>query len=53
MELALEQARYKAARARRQYDAVEPNNRLVATELEDRWNERLVAVRALEAEREP
>jgi DNA invertase Pin-like site-specific DNA recombinase len=52
VELALEQARYEAARARRQYDAVEPDNRLVATELEHRWNQRLVAVRSLEAERE-
>jgi excisionase family DNA binding protein len=48
VELALEQARYEAAFARRQYDAVDPGNRLVAGELERRWNERLVAVRALE-----
>jgi hypothetical protein len=34
-------------RARRQYDAVDPDNRLVAAELEQRWNERLLAVRAL------
>jgi hypothetical protein len=34
VELALEQARYEAARARRQYDAVDPDNRLVAGELE-------------------
>ena len=34
VELALEQARYEAARARRQYDAVDPDNRLVAAELE-------------------
>jgi excisionase family DNA binding protein len=47
-ELALEQARYETARARRQYDAVDPDNRLVAGELERRWNERLMAVRALE-----
>jgi excisionase family DNA binding protein len=46
--LALEQARYEAARARRQYDAVDPDNRLVASELECRWNERLLAVRQLE-----
>ena len=51
IELALEQARYEAARARRQYDAVDPDNRLVAGELEHRWNERLRAVRALEEER--
>jgi hypothetical protein len=50
VELALEQARYEAARARRQYDAVDPDNRLVASELEKRWNERLMEVRAIEAE---
>jgi excisionase family DNA binding protein len=44
--------RYEAARARRQYDAVDPDNRLVAAELERRWNERLLAVRALEDERD-
>jgi excisionase family DNA binding protein len=52
IELALEQARYEAHRARRQYDAVDPDNRLVAAELEQRWNERLLAVRALEDERD-
>jgi hypothetical protein len=46
--LALEQARYEATRARRQYDAVDPDNRLVASELERRWNECLaVAARLL------
>lgn len=52
VELALEQARYETARARRQYDAVDPDNRLVAGELERRWNERLLAARALEDERD-
>jgi excisionase family DNA binding protein len=52
VELALEQARYETARARRQYDAVDPDNRLVAGELERRWNERLLATRALEDERD-
>jgi excisionase family DNA binding protein len=52
VELAIEQARYEAARARRQYDAVDPDNRLVAGELEHRWNERLLAVRTLEDERD-
>src|ERR1700758_3012564 len=47
-ELALEQARYEANLARRQYDAVDPDNRLVAGELERRWNERLAAVARLE-----
>ncbi|HUA54201.1 MAG TPA: recombinase family protein [Candidatus Sulfotelmatobacter sp.] len=52
LELAIDQARYEAGRARRQYDAVDPDNRLVAAELEQRWNERLLAVRALEGERD-
>ena len=52
VELALEQARYEAGRARRQYDASDPDNRLVAAELEKRWNERLVVVRDLETELE-
>src|SRR5258707_15415133 len=38
LELALERARYEEKRARRQFDAVEPENRLVASELEDPWN---------------
>jgi excisionase family DNA binding protein len=47
-ELALQQARYEVAHARRQYDAVDPDNRLVAGELERRWNDRLAAVAQLE-----
>lgn len=50
LDLALQQARYEAARAQRQYDAADPENRLVASELERRWNERLAAVRDLELE---
>ena len=50
IELALDQARFEATRARRQYDAVDPDNRLVAGELEHRWNERLRAVQRLEEE---
>jgi DNA invertase Pin-like site-specific DNA recombinase len=50
LENALEQARYEAARAYRQYDASDPENRLVTAELERRWDERLVAVRSLEDE---
>ena len=50
IELALEQARYEAARAHRQYDAVDPENRLVAGDLERRWNERLAEVARLEDE---
>jgi DNA invertase Pin-like site-specific DNA recombinase len=48
IELALQQARYEAGHARRQYDAVDPDHRLVAGELERRWNETLVTVRQLE-----
>jgi hypothetical protein len=48
LNTALEQARYEAARAGRQYDKVEPENRIVATELERRWNERLSEVARLE-----
>ena len=47
-ELQLEQARYAARLAQRQYDAVDPDNRLVASELERRWNERLERVARLE-----
>jgi len=49
-ELALEQARYEVARAHRQYDAVDPDNRLVAGDLERRWNERLAEAARLEGE---
>jgi len=38
LELALEKACYEVDRARRQYDLVDPANRLVAGELEARWN---------------
>ena len=48
LELALSQARYEADLARRQYDAVDPAYRLVAAELERRWNERLAEVQRLE-----
>jgi len=46
--LQLEQARYEARLAQRQYDAVDPANRLVAGELERRWNEKLERVAQLE-----
>jgi hypothetical protein len=41
LQLALEKARYEADRARRQYDAAEPENRLIARELESRWEQAL------------
>src|SRR5262245_42912486 len=43
LELSLQQARYEAAHARRQYDAVDPANRLVAGELERRCPSRAFA----------
>ena len=52
VELSLEQARFEAKRMQRQYDAVDPDNRLVAGELERRWNATLVAVKAIEEELE-
>jgi excisionase family DNA binding protein len=50
LENALEAARYEASRAHRQYDAVDPENRLVASELERRWNEKLSGIQAIEEE---
>jgi DNA invertase Pin-like site-specific DNA recombinase len=50
LENALKQARFEAARAHRQYDEVDPANRLVAEELERRWNQKLVNVAALEGQ---
>ena len=45
-----ERARYDAERARRQYDAVEPENRLVARSLERVWEERLRRMDQIEQE---
>jgi len=45
----LEAARYAAERAFRQYDAADPLNRLVAAELEARWNRALLRVGEFEA----
>jgi len=47
-ELHLEQARYEARLAQRQYHSVDPDNRLVASELELRWNEKLERVAQLD-----
>jgi DNA invertase Pin-like site-specific DNA recombinase len=44
----LEAARYAADRAFRQYDAADPANRLVAGELEARWNRALTHVAEVE-----
>jgi DNA invertase Pin-like site-specific DNA recombinase len=43
----LERARYEADRAARQYQACEPENRLVARELERRWDRALLEQRQL------
>ncbi len=40
-QLRLERAQYEATRARRQFDVVEPENRLVARTLERQWEEKL------------
>lgn len=47
-ELAIEQARFEADRAWRQFNAVDPENRIVAAELERRWNEALGRVEVAE-----
>ena len=44
----LERAQYEADRAARQYHAVEPENRLVARQLERSWEEALAAQREVE-----
>jgi hypothetical protein len=44
----LEAARYAARRAQKQYDATDPENRLVADELERRWNAALQRVREIQ-----
>jgi hypothetical protein len=49
LERELEAARYAAHRTHKQYDASDPENRLVAADLERRWNQCLEAVQALEA----
>ncbi|MGA7234546.1 MAG: helix-turn-helix domain-containing protein [Bryobacteraceae bacterium] len=52
VELELEQARYEARLAARRYEAIDPENRLVASELESRWNVALCRVRELESRAE-
>jgi len=48
LDLELRQIRYEADRAQRQYDAVEPEHRLVSETLERRWNAALARVAELE-----
>jgi hypothetical protein len=47
LALEVEQARYDARLAARRYEAVDPENRLVAAELEKRWNGVLQKARVL------
>ncbi len=49
-ETAVERARYEAERARRQFDACEPENRLVARTLEGNWEKALREVERAETE---
>lgn len=51
-EQRLEQARYEVVRAYRQYNAVEPENRLVARQLEGQWEAALQAEAALKGDYE-
>ena len=48
LELELEAAQYAAEKAFKQYDAADPENRLVAAELERRWNAALERARKIE-----
>ena len=49
-ELRVERARYEAVRAERAFHACEPDNRLVARTLENRWEEKLRELKDAEAE---
>ncbi len=49
-ELHLERLRYECQRAQRQYDAVDPENRLVARTLEQQWEAKLRALEKGEQE---
>ena len=48
IELELSQARYDASLAERRYASCDPENRLIASELEKRWEEALARVQAFE-----
>ena len=49
LELERQQAAYEVTLATRRYEAVDPDNRLVAAELEARWNGALARLRECEA----
>jgi hypothetical protein len=46
----IERARYEADLAERRYEAVDPSNRLIASPLEQRWNDAMQRLHDLEAE---
>ena len=48
----LQRAQYEAHAARRRYEAVDPDNRLVAAELERRWEEALISLRETQEARD-
>lgn len=48
LELELQQARFEASLAERRYAACDPENRLIAGQLEKRWEEALQRINALE-----
>jgi DNA invertase Pin-like site-specific DNA recombinase len=50
LQLRVERARYEAIRAERAFHACEPDNRLVARSLENRWEEKLRELKDAEAE---
>ncbi len=49
-QLRLERARYEAELARRRFNSIDPENRLVARTLEHDWNEKLAEIEKLEHE---
>lgn len=49
LQLQRKQLQYETRRAFEQYDEVDPRNRLVATELEARWNSKLVELEKVES----
>lgn len=50
LELRVERARYEAIKAERAFHQCDPDNRLVARSLEDRWEEKLNELKEAEAE---
>jgi len=46
----IERARYDVDLAERRYEAVDPGNRLIASTLEQRWNDAMLRLRELEVE---